>query len=388
MNQVVDQNYDLCICGGGIAGLVTAYALGKSGRKVLVVEKNAHFNANGADVLKPSGIEVLEKLGLLKDLFNMGAIKRDKVLIYYAGELVSEMDYRHEHIKKYFMLIPYSSVLAMMLNAIRKIDNIHFMFNTELTSARIDERTGSIDQVVLNERIFIRAKVYVAADGIFSKLRSLLNVSTSIEKYTQQMYFAQLPMVESVKLVNRLYVDSNHMLAYFYPVGKDHFRSVIGMPKECGDYHFVENRSAALLRNRLSGFVTDSDDALEAITTLDKYVTFPVCKMNLDTYYKGNVVFIGNAAHAVHPITGQGMNLAIEDAGTLYPLVIDYFKGLLELESVFEKYQHLRHDTNDMIVRYGDNLVNNFHTKNSFLTHLNLKLQSSNRKLQASLQGV
>lgn len=286
------------------------------------------------------------------------------------------------------MLIPYSSVLAMMLNAIRKIDNIHFMFNTELTSARIDERTGSIDQVVLNERIFIRAKVYVAADGIFSKLRSLLNVSTSIEKYTQQMYFAQLPMVESVKLVNRLYVDSNHMLAYFYPVGKDHFRSVIGMPKECGDYHFVENRSAALLRNRLSGFVTDSDDALEAITTLDKYVTFPVCKMNLDTYYKGNVVFIGNAAHAVHPITGQGMNLAIEDAGTLYPLVIDYFKGLLELESVFEKYQHLRHDTNDMIVRYGDNLVNNFHTKNSFLTHLNLKLQSSNRKLQASLQGV
>jgi 2-polyprenyl-6-methoxyphenol hydroxylase-like FAD-dependent oxidoreductase len=388
MNQIIEQDYDACICGGGIAGLVTAYALGKSGRKILLVEKNAAFNPNGADVLKPSGIDVLEKLGLFKDLLDNGAIIRDKVLIYYGGELVSDMDYKNEHTRKYFMLIPYINVLNMMLNAISKIKNIHIMFNTELTSAKIDECTGNVNQILLNEKVVVRAKVYIAADGIFSRLRSILAVPTNMERYSQQLYFAQFPIVESVRSFNRLYVDKDHMLAYFYPVGKDYFRSVIGMSKETGDYHFRQGQSVESLRNRLSGFVTASDDALEAITSVEKFVTFPLCKMNLEKYYTGNVVFIGNSAHSIHPITGQGMNLAIEDAGALSPLLNTYFEDVADLTSVLEKYQHLRHAVNDMMVRYGDNLVNSFDLKAAFLSNLNLRLQTSNRRSKAVFQRI
>jgi 2-polyprenyl-6-methoxyphenol hydroxylase-like FAD-dependent oxidoreductase len=388
MNHIIKQDYDACICGGGIAGLVTAYALGKSGRKVLLVEKNAVFNPNGADVLKPSGIEVMEKLGLYNDLFDNGAIIREKVLIYYGGELVSDMDYKNEHIRKYFMLIPYNNVLAMMLTAIDKIRNIHIMFNTELTSAAIDERTGNVNQILLNEKLVVSAKVYIAADGIFSRLRSILAVPNNMERYSQQLYFAQFPLVESVQSFNRLYVDKNHMLAYFYPVGKEYFRSVIGMPKEAGDYHFRQGQFVESLRNRLSEFVTDSDDALEAITSLEKFVSFPLCKMNLEKYYKGNVVFIGNSAHSIHPITGQGMNLAIEDAGTLYPLLNSYFEDVNDLTSVLAEYQEVRHGINNMMVAYGDNLVNSFDSKATFLSNLNLTLQTSNRKPETMLQRI
>lgn len=208
-----------------------------------------------------------------------------------------------------------------------------------------------------------------------------MNVPTAVERYTQQMYFAQFPMVESVAACNRLYVNKNHSLAYFYPVGRDEFRAVIGLSKEEGDYYFGQQKKAALLRKRLSAFVTDSDDAMEAITSLDRFVTFPLCRMNLDAYYKGNVVFVGNAAHSIHPVTGQGMNLAIEDAGTLYPLLENYLDGRMDLGSTFRNYQHLRHGVNEKLVNYGHKLVSSFDDRAAFLNSLNLKLQTSNRNL-------
>jgi HQNO biosynthesis monooxygenase PqsL len=205
----IESKYDAFICGGGIAGLLTAYALGKLGRKVLVVEKNTAFNPNGADVLKPSGIEVLEQLGLYDALFEHGALKRDRVLIYHGGNLVAEMDYAQEHERKYFMLIPYRNVLNMLLEKIKEVENIHILFNTELTSLTVDKSSDNVIEVLLNEYLTVKAKVYIAADGIMSKIRSMVSMPATIEKYAQQMYFAQFPMVDSVRLCNRLYVDKN-----------------------------------------------------------------------------------------------------------------------------------------------------------------------------------
>lgn len=375
------SSYDAFVCGGGIAGLLTAYALGKKGRKVLVVEKNPKFNSNGADVLKPSGIEVLEKLGLYDRLLEHGALRRDKVLIYHGGTLAAEMDYTLEHQRKYFMLIPYKNVLNMLLDEIKKMDNIEILFNTELLTAHFHPKTENISEVLLSNNSTVKARVYVAADGIMSKLRSLLGISANIEKYSQQMYFAQFPMVESVMNCNRLYVDKNNSLVYFYPVGLHSFRCVVGFSGEEGEYIFKENKSLQQLKERISEFVTESDDAIKAIDSVDNFVTFPLCKMNLDTYYKGNTVFLGNAAHAIHPVTGQGMNLAIEDSGMLYPLLEDYYNGRLELDEAFSFFQAKRHRINEGLVNYGDRLIKSFDDRDHFVESLNLNLQTSNRTI-------
>jgi HQNO biosynthesis monooxygenase PqsL len=373
-----ESKYDAFICGGGIAGLLTAYALGKMGRKVLVVEKNAAFNPNGADVLKPAGIEVLEQLGLYDSLFEHGALKRDRVLIYYGGNLVSEMDYAQEHERKYFMLIPYKNVLNMLLEKIREIENIHILFNTELTSISFDHSSENISGVLLNEYLTVKAKVYIAADGIMSKIRSMVGLPATMEKYSQQMYFAQFPMVDSVRFCNRLYVDKNYSLTYFYPVGTHSFRCVIGFSKEEGD-HLFQSKDVPQLKKRISQFVTESDDAIEAISSLENFATFPLFKMNIDNYYKGNAVFLGNSAHSIHPITGQGMNLAIEDAGMLFPLLEDFFNGFISLPEAFMYYQKKRHPINDALINYGDRLIKSFDNRELFIQRLNLNLQTSNR---------
>jgi HQNO biosynthesis monooxygenase PqsL len=374
----IESKYDAFICGGGIAGLLTAYALGKLGRKVLVVEKNTAFNPNGADVLKPSGIEVLEQLGLYDALFEHGALKRDRVLIYHGGNLVAEMDYAQEHERKYFMLIPYRNVLNMILEKIKEVENIHILFNTELTSLTVDKSSDNVIEVLLNEYLTVKAKVYIAADGIMSKIRSMVSMPATIEKYAQQMYFAQFPMVDSVRLCNRLYVDKNYSLAYFYPVGTHSFRCVIGFSKEEGDRLF-QSKDVPQLKNRIAQFVTESDDAIAAIDSLDNFATFPLCKMNMDSYYKGNVVFLGNSAHSIHPITGQGMNLAIEDAGMLYPLLENFFNGVIGLPEAFNRYQSKRHPINDGLINYGDRLIKSFDNRELFTQRLNLNLQTSNR---------
>jgi HQNO biosynthesis monooxygenase PqsL len=99
----------------------------------------------------------------------------------------------------------------------------------------------------------------------------------------------------------------------------------------------------------------------------------------MDNYYKGNVVFLGNSAHSIHPITGQGMNLAIEDAGMLYPLLEDFFNGSISLPEAFICYQAKRHPVNNALINYGDALIKSFDDRELFIKRLNLNLQTSNR---------
>lgn len=379
MKQFIEKKQDIVICGGGIAGLVLALALGKTGKKILICEKGKYLNPNGADVLKPSGISILSQLGLLPNLLKAEAQKRHEVSFFHNGLPTLHIDYRLQQSTDHFFLIPYQEVLAIVLEAIKKTPAINILMETELTDIEQDS-DGNIVTVVLNQKEYIYPDIVIGADGINSKLRNLLGINAEMYFYPRAMYFNKFPLVNSVKEQNRLYVDDKNALAYFYPINNREFRTVLSFEKDEADIFFQENHLSEL-KKRLKKFVSCSHDAIEAITQSNGFTTFPLCRMNLPKYNYQNVVFIGNAAHSVHPISGQGMNLAIEDAWELFLQISKYYKEELMLSEALNQFHNTRHPISQAIANYADQLANSFGSKDGFYLSLNPKIQTSGRQI-------
>lgn len=379
MKQSIDNKQDIVICGGGIAGLVLALALGNSGKKILICEKGKYLNPSGADVLKPTGITILTKLGLLPHLMQAEAQKRHEVSFFHNGNSTLNIDYRLQQTTDHFLVIPYQEVLAIVLEAVKKIPTVTLLMETELTDIEQDNE-GKIVAVVLNEAHYIYPDLVIGADGVNSKLRTLLGIRAEMYFYQRAMFFNKFPMVDSVKEKNRLYVDDKNALAYFYPINNTHFRMVLSFEAQEAEALLQPNQALAL-KKRLKQFVSCSDDAVEAISQSTGFTSFPLCRMNLPQYNYHNAVFIGNAAHSVHPISGQGMNLAIEDAWELFQQISRHYTGECSIGEALRLYHNTRHPISQAIANYADQLANSFGSKDGFFMSLNPKIQTSSRQI-------
>lgn len=372
---MANHTADVAIVGGGVGGAVTALALGREGKKVICVERDAKPRLNGADVLKPAGIRVMKRLGLIADLFRKEAQRRTKLRIYHDGELLDELDYSTDPELKYFMLVPYRVILLTLLEHIAKQPEVQHWYDTSVT--RVELGDHRIDRLHLSTGDTVEAEVFVGADGKQSVVRQALGIEVEREHYEQKMYFGRFPMVDSAFECNRLYVDSKKGLAYFYPVSNSVFRAVLAFPEEEGrSLRFGHDPTP--LRRRLKEFVCDSDDAIEAIQ-LEAFDEIPIARMHAPSYGAGNAVLLGDAVHNVHPITGQGMNTGIEDGGALAIHLMSYFRGECSIEAALDAYYLERSPINGTVVQYGHHLATSFHDRAKFKEALNLKVQGSSR---------
>ena len=374
------EQVDVFINGGGIAGATLAFLLGRQGRRVVLVEHAERGRMlSGADLLKPAGIRVIKSMGLLREVVGIGGRMRDMLRVFHDREPLCVVDYKANGELGYFILIPCERLRNLVLDQVaRQFANVECLFATRIDSV-VRRPDGGVATITLDNGRVIAPTVMVGADGFASYTRKLLGITTERAVYPSQMFFGTTPLMGSVDECNRLYVDSQHGLAYFYPISRTEGRVVVSFPKE-EMRSLMADTSGAALRARLHGFVGDaSADAIAQVVDTRKFKGIPIGRVNLDTYHAHNVAMLGDAIHNVHPITGQGMNLAIEDAGELALQLGQALSGALPLEAALAAYQRQRHGVNEAVVAYGHALVTNFPDKASFAACFNGALQGSSR---------
>jgi len=240
------------------------------------------------------------------------------------------------------------------------------------------ENKKLISKVTLSNKNKVEAGLFVGSDGVNSKLRILCGIQAIQTYYDHVIFYNTFPIVDSVDIVNNLYVDNQFGLAYFYPISNTEFRLLVGFKKEEANY-FLEEATVSEFKNRLKSFVTNNDDVLEKLESIDGFISFPLMKMNLDQYFIKNCLFVGNSAHSVHPITGQGMNTAIEDVDELMNQLNLYYQNKITLNVALKNYSSIRRTINDKVIKYGDNLILEMDKEDIFKKKLKPKLQSSSR---------
>ena len=329
---------DCCIAGGGPAGIMAGYLLARAGVDVVVLEKHADFFRDfRGDTIHPSTLRVVDELGLLDEFLKVPHNEIRELSARFGDTALKLADFRHVPGRcKFMMLMPQWDFLNFMAEHGRALPTFHLMMNAEATdlirgNGRIVGVTAQTPQGTLS----INADLVIAADGRSSKLRELaglevLDIGAPIDVLWMRISrqpgdpHQTLGRFQDGKILVTLNRDDYWQCAYV--IQKAEFEAIKqgGLPA----FRKTIETVAPFLRGR-----TDELKAWEDIKLLSVAVD------RLRRWSRPGLLCIGDSAHAMSPIGGVGINLAIQDAVAAANILV---QPILGTAVTSEKLQEVR----------------------------------------------
>ena len=301
-----------CIAGGGPAGMMLVYLLARAGIEVLVLEKHADFLRDfRGDTLHPSTLEAMNELGILEELLTRPHQELTQVRARIGGEdiVLGEMS-RLQTRCRFMALMPQWDFLNFLEEQGHRYPTFHLRMRTEVTGLiEEDGRTVGVRGITPGGQIEVRAVLVVGADGRDSKVRDCSGLP--VENLGASMDSLQI----------RLSKHAGDPKLFFYSDrGKnmvtidrgDYWHCGFVVPK--GDAQKMQARGIEEFR---AGIVEIAPFLRDRVTELRDWNDLKLLTVRADrlrTWYRPGLLCIGDAAHAMSPVGGIGINLAIQDA--------------------------------------------------------------------------
>lgn len=346
---MIRKEIDILVIGGGLTGATLMLALQGLGYETLLVEAkpftdkiNADFDARSL-ALSPASRRILTMLGvwdLLKD--HATAINSIHVseqqqfgISHLQGEAdiplgyVAEMQYINQALHQ---IMPHEQIIAPA--SLKYLD-------PENHSATILTDSGEIN---------ISARLIIAADGAQSTARSFCSLPAKTKLYGQHAIVANVGLSRSHE--QRAYERFTQCgpLALL-PMQENRMALIWAVPPKEAEYLLSLSEFAFLRELQLAfGY------RLGRFAKLGKRFSYPLQQVLMPTQTKWPVVFVGNAAHTLHPVAGQGFNLGLRDVATLAQCITE--QGLNE--KMLHHYVQLRAHDQKAITHLTDGLIRVF----------------------------
>lgn len=298
------------IVGGGPAGMMAGYLFARAGVGVKVLEKHADFFRDfRGDTVHPSTMEILAQLGLLEKFLERPHTRLDTARIRVSGQEYTVGDLSHlETPAPFIAMMPQWHFLDFLRDEAARFPAFELVM--EAPVAGFVEEAGRIDGVRLADGTEQRArKLVIAADGRSSLVRSRHLLPVENIGAPMDVFWFRLPKtteggealrgsVESGRMVVLIERDTYWQAAFL--IGKGQAETVIGK----GMSWLRGEVQKAFPDLDLSGALQSADELHLLTVTLDR----------LTQWSRPGLLAIGDAAHAMSPIGGIGINLAIQDA--------------------------------------------------------------------------
>jgi 2-polyprenyl-6-methoxyphenol hydroxylase-like FAD-dependent oxidoreductase len=302
-----------CIAGGGPAGMMLGFLLARAGLDVIVLEKHADFFRDfRGDTIHPSTLALFDQLGLLAHFLELPHQTFHELRMAFGSWEICLADFRHLPIPcKFIALMPQWDFLNFLAEQARAYPTFSLHMATE--AASLIEEQGRIVGVRARSDegdLEIYASLCVAADGRHSTLR---------ERAGMQVRDLGAPMdVLWFKLARRP-DRAEEALARFGP-GEILVTINRGSYWQCGyvipkgGYEALRARGLEAFRERLANLVPGLAGEVSALTAWDEISMLTVKVDRLERWWRSGLLCIGDAAHAMSPVAGVGVNLAVQDA--------------------------------------------------------------------------
>jgi len=308
-----------CIAGGGPAGMVLGLLLARAGVPVVVLEKHLDFLRDfRGDTVHPSTLEILHELGLLDAFLKRPHDRIDELRATFEGRSVPVADFTHlpAH-SRFLVLMPQWEFLDFMYDEARRYPGFELWTDAEATGllqekgrvngvkVRRDRRAGQPRDVELH------ASLVVAADGRHSALRDAAALPHISYGAPIDVLWMAVPRLASDPAATAGHIAGGHFLvtlnrgdywqcAFVIPKGGHDALQARGMAA----FHEEIGRIAPFLSDRLPSALPDWDSVKLLEVTVDR----------LESWSCRGLLCIGDAAHAMSPVGGVGINLAVQDA--------------------------------------------------------------------------
>jgi len=337
-----ERSYDVIICGGGVGGLALAVALGRQGRRVLVLEKHrAEAKVHRGELLQPRTLGILHEWGVHDALLERGALPISAMEARTAaGEYLGELNYRLLAETYNYGLAQYYHEIKSALYAVAK-DQVDISYGT-----RVLDLVRNAWQQVIGVRVVqgeveqvITAALVVGADGRTSPIRQNIGIAVRMFEYPHQLMGFDLTDVPHLPPRMCAYLSAEGVRV-LYPMPQQHARLYVQIKP--GEFASIKRKGA----------VAWQDDLLTrtpGLRPVERYLPHDLATAQLQgawsysvpQWSQAGVALVGDAAHYVHPTAGQGMNAAIIDAWSLaHALQETSDGGRLTPDSVAEALRH------------------------------------------------
>jgi 2-polyprenyl-6-methoxyphenol hydroxylase-like FAD-dependent oxidoreductase len=303
----------VCVVGGGPAGIMLSFLLARAGYDVAVLEKHGDFLRDfRGDTVHPSTMTVLDELGLLDDFLRRPHSQIARLAGHIGEDTVTIADFSHIPAKtKYIAIMPQWDFLNFLGEKAKAYSGFHLMMNTEAVDVVRDG--GRVVGVRANSpqgMLEIRADVVVACDGRSSTLRSVTGIAPRDLGAPMDVLWMRISRRESDPYAALGYIGAGAFLVLIDR--NDYWQCGFVIAKGSADV--VRARGIEAFRSEIVAIAPFLADRVAELQSWDDVKLLTVAVQRLARWYVPGLLFIGDAAHAMSPIGGVGINLAIQDA--------------------------------------------------------------------------
>ncbi len=310
-----DLHTQCCIAGGGPAGLMLGYLLARAGVRVTVLEKHADFLRDfRGDTIHPSTLTVLQDLGLLEDFLALPHQEVAELTGEVYGEAVTLADFRHlPSARPFLVLVPQWDFLDFIASRARAFPN--FTLHMRAQAEGVIEEAGRIVGVRVRQdgtAREIRAGLVIAADGRHTTLRGSAGLRCVDTGAPIDVLWFHLPR-DAARHPSRTggVIRPGAMLV---TLNRDsYWQCAFVIPK--GSLETLQAEGIESFRRRVAHTAPFlAREAESALASWDDVKLLRVQVSHMPRWWREGLLCIGDAAHAMSPVGGVGINLAIQDA--------------------------------------------------------------------------
>jgi 2-polyprenyl-6-methoxyphenol hydroxylase-like FAD-dependent oxidoreductase len=321
-----------CIAGGGPAGMMLGLLLARAGVEVLVLEKHADFLRDfRGDTVHPSTLELMHELGLLEDLLRRPHQKLGALGGYLFGEQLKLVDFSHLPTQaRFIVFMPQWEFLDFLAEHARQLKSFALRMESEVVEL-IQEggRVAGVRARTPQGLLDVRSDLVIGADGRGSVVREQAGLAV-------QNFGA--PMDVLWMRISRKPTDPEQAFGYLAPghllVMLDrgtYWQCAFLIPK--GQFEALKQQPIETLHRQIISIVPVLSDRMHELATWSDIKPLTVRVDRLRRWCRPGLLCIGDAAHAMSPIGGVGINLAIQDAvATANLLAAELLRGAPSLD--------------------------------------------------------
>lgn len=340
---------DVFITGGGIGGLTLALKLVRSGIDVVMVEKlPGKQPVYKGELLQPKSMQIFDGLLVYDDVTSNAQIIEILDLIELSKTLKikeqSFMDYTVIPGKYNAAYMIHHEVLKTIIRKeAEKYSNFHYYNNASCKG--IDEHKAIVQ--LGKERMEVEADFFIGAEGRASVTRQAMGIKVEPIKYNHHFITVTFPRPSNF-VGGQIFSSYNRFLGLF-PLPNDEVRSVYLIP--AGEFKKIKEKPIDHFHKLYTDLAPAIDGYVQKLEDWTKIQLMIPIMYHVNSYVQGNKAIIGDAAHAVHPMAGEGMNMAIQDADILGELLVDMYKSSsLNVENL-KQYENVRMERAEYLIQ-------------------------------------
>ena len=296
---------DVIIVGAGIIGMSLALSLSKSNKKIIIIEKNLlnSLKINRVYSISEKTKSFYKEINIWDNIDEVNNL--ESMNIYYRNFNPKNLLSFSEKINKVKIgyIAQSKNISNSLLEKIKTDKNISLLDNYKINNI---ENTSEGIKININDCECIEARYLFSCEGSKSSIkRKLLEKNIYDDYNSKALVFNIKHSIENNNIAYQIFLKTGPVA--FLPISKNYFSMVVSIKNKYSEKKIFKEENIA-------DFIKDiTNNKFGNIKLINKPISFNLKGFDSENYKVGNILFVGDSAHSVHPLAGMGLNLGISD---------------------------------------------------------------------------